>query len=101
VNCHDLASSHDFMVEDIRAFNRNYYYRGVGRSEGKFDNGEGELKDAASAFDWLQAYNPNASACWIAGFSFGAWIGMQLLMRRPDLSGFISVRTCLHNWSKS
>src|SRR5262249_199983 len=33
----------------------------------------------------------NASACWIAGFSFGAWIGMQLLMRRPEISGFISV----------
>ena len=29
--------------------------------------------------------------CWIAGFSFGAWIGMQLLMRRPEIEGFISV----------
>ncbi|MEM8754525.1 MAG: alpha/beta hydrolase, partial [Pseudomonadota bacterium] len=27
----------------------------------------------------------------IAGFSFGAWIGMQLLMRRPEASGFVSV----------
>src|SRR5690606_32274368 len=53
--------------------------------------GEGELSDAASALDWLQIYNPNASACWIAGFSFGAWIGMQLLMRRPEITGFISV----------
>ncbi|NDA30364.1 MAG: alpha/beta hydrolase, partial [Alphaproteobacteria bacterium] len=26
-----------------------------------------------------------------AGFSFGAWIGMQLLMRRPEITGFISV----------
>src|SRR5471030_1826750 len=66
-------------------------FRGVGRSQGKFDRGEGELSDAASALDWLQTYNPNASACWIAGFSFGAWIGMQLLMRRPEITGFISV----------
>ena len=29
--------------------------------------------------------------CWIAGFSFGAWIGMQLLMRRPEIEGFISI----------
>lgn len=29
--------------------------------------------------------------CWIAGFSFGAWIGMQLLMRRPEITGFLSV----------
>jgi alpha/beta superfamily hydrolase len=68
-----------------------FNFRGVGRSQGKFDRGEGELSDAASALDWLQGYNPNASACWIAGFSFGAWIGMQLLMRRPEISGFISV----------
>jgi alpha/beta superfamily hydrolase len=68
-----------------------FNFRGVGRSQGRFDRGEGELSDAAAALDWLQTYNPNASACWIAGFSFGAWIGMQLLMRRPEISGFISV----------
>jgi uncharacterized protein len=68
-----------------------FNFRGVGRSQGRFDRGEGELSDAASALDWLQSYNPNAPACWIAGFSFGAWIGMQLLMRRPEISGFVSV----------
>src|SRR5258708_4171995 len=67
-----------------------FNFRGVGRSQGTFDRGEGELSDAASALDWLQTYNPNASACWIGGFSFGAWIGMQLLMRRPEIDGFIS-----------
>ena len=68
-----------------------FNFRGVGRSQGSFDHGEGELSDAASALDWLQAYNPSASSCWIAGFSFGAWIGMQLLMRRPEIASFISV----------
>jgi alpha/beta superfamily hydrolase len=68
-----------------------FNFRGVGRSQGSFARGEGELTDAASALDWIQAYNPNASACWIAGFSFGAWIGMQLLMRRPEIDRFIAV----------
>src|SRR5580692_1397004 len=68
-----------------------FNFRGVGRSQGTFDRGEGELSDAASALDWLQGYNPNATGCWIAGFSFGAWIGMQLLMRRPEITGFISI----------
>jgi len=68
-----------------------FNFRGVGRSQGTYDRGEGELSDAASALDWLQTYNQNAGACWIAGFSFGAWIGMQLLMRRPEISGFISI----------
>jgi len=68
-----------------------FNFRGVGRSQGTFDRGEGELSDAASALDWLQDFNEGASACWIAGFSFGAWIGMQLLMRRPEISAFISI----------
>ena len=68
-----------------------FNFRGVGRSQGEYDRGEGELSDAASALDWLQSIHPEARQCWIAGFSFGAWIGMQLLMRRPEISGFISV----------
>ena len=68
-----------------------FNFRGVGRSQGVFENGAGELADAASALDWLQAYNREAKICWIAGISFGAWISMQLLMRRPEISGFISV----------
>ncbi|MBI1954050.1 MAG: alpha/beta hydrolase [Proteobacteria bacterium] len=68
-----------------------FNFRGIGRSEGTYDNGEGELSDAASAMDWLQAIHPQANRFWVAGFSFGAWIGMQLLMRRPELNGFISI----------
>ena len=68
-----------------------FNFRGVGRSEGGFDGGPGELADAASALDWLQTHNANSTSCWISGFSFGAWISMQLLMRRPEITGFISV----------
>ncbi len=68
-----------------------FNFRGVGRSQGRYDDGIGELADAASALDWLQANNPDAPQCWVGGYSFGAWIGMQLLMRRPEISGFISV----------
>lgn len=67
-----------------------FNFRGVGRSQGEYDQGVGELSDAAAALDYLQAQNPNARACWVAGFSFGAWIAMQLLMRRPEINGFIS-----------
>jgi len=68
-----------------------FNFRGVGHSQGQFDNGQGELSDAASALDWMQSQNPNTSSCWIAGFSFGAWVAMQLMMRRPEIQGFISV----------
>ncbi len=68
-----------------------FNFRGVGRSQGSFDHGQGELSDAAAALDWAQSINSEARSCWIAGFSFGAWIGMQLLMRRPEIDGFIAV----------
>ena len=70
-----------------------FNFRGVGRSQRgpAFEVGVGELADAASALDYVQSQNPNSKDCWVAGFSFGAWIGMQLLMRRPEITGFVSV----------
>ena len=68
-----------------------FNFRGVGRSQGRYDGGIGEIGDAAAALDWMQAVNPNSGGLWIAGYSFGAFIGMQLLMRRPEISGWVSV----------
>ena len=80
---------HTFLKRGFACLRFNF--RGVGRSQGAFSRGEGELSDAASALDWLQGYNQNSRECWVAGFSFGAWIGMQLLMRRPEIRGFVTV----------
>lgn len=68
-----------------------FNFRGVGKSQGSFDAGHGELADAASAVDWMQQSNPTPRAVWVAGHSFGAWIALQLLMRRPEIDGFIAV----------
>jgi alpha/beta superfamily hydrolase len=68
-----------------------FNFRGVGRSQGEFDHGMGELSDAAAALDWVQSLHPDSRGCWVAGFSFGSWIGMQLLMRRPEIEGFMSI----------
>ncbi len=80
---------HLFMKRGFATLRFNF--RGVGRSQGEFDSGIGELADAATALDWLQAHNPQATQTWVAGYQFGAYIGMQLLMRRPETDGFISV----------
>ena len=80
---------HLFMTRGFTVMRFNT--RGVGRSQGEFDGGIGELADAATALDWLQGAHPAASQTWVAGFDFGAWVGMQLLMRRPETDGFISV----------
>jgi alpha/beta superfamily hydrolase len=80
---------HTFVQNGFSVLRFNF--RGVGKSQGKYDEGIGELSDAATALDWLQQQNPDAPTCWIAGFSFGAWIALQLLMRRPEIEGFVAV----------
>ncbi len=85
-----------------RTFSQNgfntlrFNFRGIGKSEGVFDEGEGELSDAAAVLDWVQAHNPNSPASWVSGYNFGAWIAMQLLMRRPELDGFVAVNPPAH-----
>ena len=66
-------------------------FRGVEKSEGVFDNGQGELSDAAAALDWIEKENPGYSQCWVSGFSFGSLICMQLIMRRPEVNKFIAI----------
>jgi alpha/beta superfamily hydrolase len=68
-----------------------FNFRGVGKSQGDFDHGIGELSDAAASLDWVQSQVSDSKGCWVAGYSFGAWIAMQLLMRRPEIEGFISI----------
>ena len=85
------------VVDTFNTFMENNFsvcrfnFRGVGKSDGKFDNGQGELADAAAALDWLERENFDNSQCWIAGFSFGALIAMQLLMRRPEINRFVCI----------
>ena len=85
------------VVELFQTFMENNFsvcrvnFRGVGKSDRDFDNGQGELADAAAALDWLERENFDNSQCWIAGFSFGSLIAMQLLMRRPEINRFLTI----------
>ena len=85
------------VVETFNTFVENDFsvcrvnFRGVGKSDGVFDNGQGELSDAAAALDWIERQNLDYSQCWVSGFSFGSLICMQLIMRRPEVNNFIAV----------
>ena len=80
---------HTFIKKGFSVLRFNF--RGVGKSQGVFDHGVGELSDAAASLDWIQSQVSDSKGCWVAGYSFGAWIAMQLLMRRPEIEGFISI----------
>ena len=85
------------VYETYNSFYKNNFsvirinFRGVEKSDGMFDNGQGELSDAAAALDWIERENPGYGQCWVSGFSFGALICMQLIMRRPEVNKFITI----------
>jgi alpha/beta superfamily hydrolase len=54
-----------------------FNFRGVGASEGTFDDGDGELDDLRAVATWVRAQRPDA-ALWLAGFSFGAYVSLRM-----------------------
>ena len=59
-----------------------FNFRGVGQSEGEFDNGRGEVLDLLAVARWAQAARPQ-DALWLAGFSFGSWVALQAARQLP------------------
>ena len=66
-----------------------FNFRGVGRSEGRYDEGRGEQEDLLAAADVLQ--QKGAREIILAGYSFGAWVNVQVLRRRQSLDGGVLV----------
>lgn len=68
-----------------------FNYRGVGKSEGQFNADGSELNDAVAALQWLREQRPQAKECWVAGFSYGAMIALQLLVKDRGFAGFVAI----------
>jgi alpha/beta superfamily hydrolase len=54
-----------------------FNFRGVGRSAGDFDRGEGEMEDFKAALDYMASRYPGVPL-WSAGFSFGSWVALEV-----------------------
>jgi hypothetical protein len=73
-----------------------FNFRGVGTSEGQYDEGNGETDDLMSVLKWVQQVQPQAQI-WLAGFSFGSyvaaraadlWPARQLISVAPPVVNF-------------
>ena len=66
-----------------------FNFRGTGRSQGDHDNGHGEQQDVQAALNWLdqEFHRPIL----FAGFSFGAYVGMQACCGDPRVRGLIAL----------
>jgi alpha/beta superfamily hydrolase len=67
-----------------------FNYRGVNRSEGKYDEGVGEIDDARAALEVLRSRYPELPFS-LAGFSFGSRIILKLGCEIPGVSRLIAV----------
>jgi alpha/beta superfamily hydrolase len=79
--------SRAFALQQFASLRFNF--RGVGKSEGTFDEGKGEIQDALAALEWLKA-NISAGPMWLAGFSFGGAMAIHTAVT-SSASGLVSV----------
>jgi hypothetical protein len=67
-----------------------FNFRGVGKSSGSYDFGEGEQEDVAAALDFLTSEYCGAHI-WLAGYSFGAWVGLKVGASDDRVFGLIGI----------
>lgn len=91
---HTLARA--FVRQGYRALRFNF--RGTEASEGRYDEGAGELDDALAAIDWMKAEAPQAPL-WLAGFSFGAAIAVRAAVE-ADVAGLVSIAPAVYRFAQ-
>jgi len=79
----------------VRAYGEKGYttlrfnFRGVGRSEGGYDEGTGEQEDVRAAVAFLGGLGKTSID--LAGYSFGAWVNAQCIESLTDVKRMIMV----------
>jgi uncharacterized protein len=67
-----------------------FNFRGAGQSEGAHDQGAGEKGDVRAALDFLAAHFPEIPVL-LGGFSFGAWVGLEVGAEDPRVTELIGI----------
>ncbi len=67
-----------------------FNFRGIGRSTGTYDDGRGEVDDAAAAFDFVEKETPGVPH-YASGFSFGSRAALALGLRDARVQKILAV----------
>jgi len=67
-----------------------FNFRGVGMSEGHYSGGDGEVGDVAAAAAYARSQTGLATL-WLAGFSFGSWVGAKWALQDDHLERFLAL----------
>jgi len=73
-----------------------FNYRGVGDSEGVYDDGYGESDDLMAVVDWVRRVCPDYDL-WLGGFSFGAYIALRAA-QNLDIKQLISIAPAVERY---
>lgn len=63
-------------VRELGMATVRFNFRGVGGSEGSYDEGNGESEDLVAVVAWVRKVRPD-STLWLAGFSFGSYVAFR------------------------
>jgi len=108
--CHPLSTEGGTMhnkvvtmtaraLRELGATTVRFNFRGVGQSEGAFDEGNGELDDLLAVAAWVRQQRGDA-VLWLAGFSFGAYVSLRAVAElQPAL--VISIAPPAGRWNFS
>lgn len=66
-----------------------FNFRGVGRSEGSYEDGIGEQDDVKGALDCLE--KAGAGPVFVVGYSFGAWVGLWAASDDERVKGVVGI----------
>ncbi|MFB3854371.1 MAG: alpha/beta hydrolase [Vicinamibacterales bacterium] len=69
-----------------------FNFRGVGTSQGSFDDGPGEMDDFRKAVDHVLVRYPGSDV-WACGVSFGAWVAMNVGATDDRVSRLVGIAT--------
>jgi len=75
-----------------------FNFRGAGGSTGRYDQGLGEQQDVAAAIDRMETECPQ-KPLYVLGYSFGAWVGLQVGRRDPRVRGLVGIGLPLNLYS--
>jgi alpha/beta superfamily hydrolase len=67
-----------------------FNFRGVGGSDGEYDDGKGEVEDVAAAVARIREEAPGLPLI-LVGYSFGAWMATNLAMRDEDVEALVAI----------
>jgi alpha/beta superfamily hydrolase len=75
-----------------------FNFRGIGKSDGSYGQGIGEVEDLLAVLQWVKQVRPHDDI-WLAGFSFGSYIAACGAHQWPDVKQLICVAPAVEHFS--